>query len=290
MHSGTKPPKIRRADNVSDFLHHVQEIYCNWFTQDDDPFVPWFRGQQEAEWQLTPKLYRGRDFEKVKADEMEDEMREEFIKRAPIMCETLPGGNERHAEWDWYFIMQHHGMATRLLDWTEGALIALYFAVRHNSGNKDAAVWVLDPYELNKRVIGKEWIIPVSATGVEPDKYVRKVEKWLPTRFKHMEGVPPKPVAIDPTHVVRRISSQHSCFTIHGRDKKGLDRLQDEESTCLVKILIPRSGVNGIKKQLRTCGINEATIFPDLDGLSRAINAKWGIGKGAEAKSGRGSK
>ena len=63
----------------------MQEIHSKWFTQDDGPFVPWFRGQQEAEWLLTPRLYRGRELEKVKADEMEDEMREEFIKRARIM-------------------------------------------------------------------------------------------------------------------------------------------------------------------------------------------------------------
>jgi hypothetical protein len=71
---------------------------------------------------------------------------------------------------------------------------------------------------------------------------------------------------------------------------RGLDRLQDQEGTCLVKILIPSSVINNMKKQLRICGINEATIFPDLDGLSRSINAKWGIGVGAEATSGKATK
>lgn len=96
---------------------------------------------------------------------MEDEIREEFIKRAPVLCEKVPIGSEQRVEWEWYFMMQHFGTATRLLDWTEGALIALYFAVRSNDGSDDAAVWVLDPYQLNKRVIGKEWIIPPSAVG-----------------------------------------------------------------------------------------------------------------------------
>jgi len=169
-------------------------------------------------------------------------------------------------------------MATRLLDWTEGALIALYFAVRHNAGDEDAAVWVLDPYELNKRVIGKDWIIPPSAIGVKQDEWVKKVERWLPTRFTS-NPLPPEPVAVDPTHVVRRISSQHTCFTIHGHDKLGLDRLQSERKGLLVKIVILSSGVHSIRKDLHTCGINEVTIFPDLDGLGRLINAKWEIGE-----------
>jgi hypothetical protein len=46
------------------------------------------------------------------------------------------------------------------LDWTEGALIALYFAVRHNAGDEDAAVWMLNPYKLNKPLIGKDWVTP----------------------------------------------------------------------------------------------------------------------------------
>jgi hypothetical protein len=272
------PPERREANNVSQFLQHVEEIQRDWFREEEGPWGPWFRGQQQAEWSLTPKFYRPRGFPEVKPEEVEYEMREEFIKRAPILCEALPSGSERRGEWEWYFIMQHFGMATRLLDWTEGALIALYFAVRHNAGDDDAAVWVLDPYELNKRVIGKEWIIPPSATGVKQDKWVKKVERWLPTRFTSIP-LPLKPVAVDPTHVVRRISSQHSSFTIHGRDKLGLDRLQGERKGLLVKIVILSSGLHSIKKHLRTCGINEAAIFPDFDGLGRLINAKWEIGE-----------
>jgi hypothetical protein len=268
----------REAKDISQFLQYVEEIQRDWFREKDGPWGPWFRGQQQAEWLLTPKFYRPRGFPEVRPEEVEYEMREEFIKRAPILCETLPGGSERRGEWEWYFIMQHFGMATRLLDWTEGALIALYFAVRHNAEDNDAAVWVLDPYELNKRVIGKEWIIPPSATGVKKDKWTRKVQRWLPTRFANIR-LPLKAVAVDPTHVVRRISSQHSCFTIHGRDKLGLDRLRGQKNGFLVKIVILSSGVPNIKKHLRTCGINEATIFPDMDGLGRLINAKWEMGE-----------
>ena len=110
----------------------------------------------------------------------------------------------------------------------------------------------------------------MSATGVKWDVYVEKVQKWLPTRFTDMRGLPLKPVAVWPTHVVRRISSQHSCFTLHGRDEAGLDGLLDETNPCLVKIVIRGSKVDAIKKDLRICGINESTIFPDLDGLRGA--------------------
>lgn len=230
---------------------------------------------------MKPRLYRGNvKFRDVKKDEVEDEMREEFIKRAPVLCENLPVVDDRRSEWEWYFMMQHFGAATRLLDWTEGALIALYFAVRDSTGSEDAAVWVLDPYELNKQpdVLGREWILPPSATGIKNDKWKRRVQKWLPTRFTGMRGLPEKAVAIEPTHVVRRMSSQHSCFTIHGRDESALDKLQAEEDGCVVKILVPAGKIDEIRRDLRICGINEATIFPDLDGLGRSIDARWDIG------------
>ena len=279
MANGSKQRRTLNANSVTEFLKQVQEIrdLKGWF-KGDRQWGPWFRGHQRASWPLKPKLYRDRDFNYIKANNVEDEIREEFIKRAPVLCEKVPIGSEQRAEWEWYFMMQHFGAATRLLDWTEGALIALYFAVRSNAGSDDAAVWVLDPYQLNKPVIGKEWIIPPSAVGVtKKDKNL--ISKWLPARFTKMRGVPREAVAIEPTHVVSRINSQHSCFTIHGKDPHSLEQFQDGKSSCLEKIVIPGFKANDIKRDLRVYGINETTIFPDLDGLGRAIDARWEIGE-----------
>jgi len=275
MRTGPASLQTFKARSVNEFLEHVQKI-CgrdDWFASEDE-WGPWFRGHKEATWELKPKLYRGRLPKNPRG--REDEIREEFIKRAPILCEALPASDEMRAEWEWYFMMQHHKAATRLLDWTDGAFIALYFAVKDNSKDQDAAVWVLDPYELNKRVIGKEWVLPPSATGLER-KYRKRLAEWLPRRFpQKYRDLPLRAVAIEPTHLVRRMSSQHSCFTIHGSDPGALDKLRGERKPCLFKIVISKSAVKDIERDLRRCGIDESTIFPDLDGLGQSINARWG--------------
>lgn len=207
-------PIMEYAQSVNDFLSWANGINKRWFDEDENGWGPWFRGHQQAHWPLCPKLYRDYGgYRAVKRNETEDEIREEFIKRAPILSTSLPDGDEQRAEWEWYFRMQHFGTPTRLLDWTEGALIALYFAVKDNPGFYDAAVWALDPFELNERVIGRNYIISPSAIGVTaPER--KKVAPWLPARFTKMKELPKEAIAIDLTHVVQRISTQHACFTI----------------------------------------------------------------------------
>ena len=168
--------------------------------------------------------------------------------------------------------MQHSGAPTRLLDWSEGALIGLYFAVRNNPGFYDAAVWVLDPYKLNKRVVGKQELICPTISMDSADR--RLLKHWLPDPFaKRKTKLRPEPVPVYPAHTAQRISSQRSCFTIHGSDQNGLDKLEGDD--LLIKIVIPSINVTEIRRELEVYGIDEATIFPDLDGLGRCVSARW---------------
>lgn len=185
--------------------------------------------------------------------------------RAPSLTDVRPQN-----PWEWYFMMQHSGAPTRLLDWTEGALIGLYFAVKDNDGTDDAAVWMVDPWWLNKKVVGHSEVIPPAATVGMDDNDAKRYTRWLPKRFAKSE-LPRLPAAVYATHMVTRISSQRSCFTVHGSEVDGLERLAERKKANLVKMTIPKKVIGRIKQQLVICGIDELTIYPDLDGLGRLL-------------------
>ena len=147
------------------------------------------------------------------------------------------------------------------------------WTVKDNPGFYDAAVWVLDPFDLNRRAIGREEVIPPSASGVLPGEK-RLVDPWLPPRFKNMAGAGPTDRRVSDSHRSKNEYST-SCFTVHGMDAKGLDKLQGNKNGCLVKITIPSFRVQAIRRELEASGIDEVTIFPDLAGLSRSLALKW---------------
>jgi hypothetical protein len=235
--SGTKLMTTKLvANDVPEFLALVTKIARQWFTKEEG-WGPWFRGHRDASWDLTPTLYR--DPPPIRGIRVvEDEIRQEFIIRAPSLSAERPQNS-----WEWYFLMQHSGAPTRLLDWTEGALIALYFAVRNKLDETDAAVWVLNPWGLNECVLGIDEVIAPSAEAGLFKLDAERYDPWLPARYQKFKTLKAKlPVAIYPTHFARRISSQRSCFTVHGSVRNGFDALPTKlRVTNLVKILIPGS-------------------------------------------------
>jgi hypothetical protein len=244
--------KELRATSVPQFVRRVSELGNEWDVE------LWLRGHEDASWRLTPTLYRYEDPD-------EAELRIDFQRRA---VKLIPGSRPA-SHWEWYFLMQHYRAPTRLLDWTDGALIALYFAARHDPSKprtaSDIAVWILDPSWLNKRSLQRRtiaisdweelrpWLHP------DPEAEVRK-------KF---------PVAVDPVHLEVRMAAQRSHFTIFGKDKRGIEAAAKEDrSARLCKIVLP----GGDRKceqyldDLAACGIRESTVFPDLEGLARELS------------------
>lgn len=175
------PAEFKIVRSVEDFIKEISILRSEWF-YDDESLVPWCRGQERAEWDLMPKLYR------LTSDDdylnTEYEIREAFTTRAPALSDyAKPSDASVLNNWESYFVMQHYGAPTRLLDWTEASLVALYFAVRSNAGNFKAAVWALDAWQLNQRVINTDEVIPPADPGtLSTDR--KKVAAWLPERFK----------------------------------------------------------------------------------------------------------
>jgi FRG domain len=271
--SAVGAPKGHSAENLTQFLDVVRKIRVRWSsgtftTVKAGARILWFRGQQNANWGLQPKLLRP-EFTAAAQPESEAEIRQEFQSRALQMIQgRLPAD-----KWEWYFLMQHYGAPTRLLDWTDSPLIALFFALHEHPGDRDAAVWMLDPWWLNQK-LRKGIDGPMESDWEEAQPYLLDIEE----AFGGGEGGPTVPAAIEPPHVDRRLAVQRSHFVIFGKTKD-LARTRAAREPIrtrrLVRILIPSISIKAIYEELENAGVTMSMLFPDLEHLSKELCAKW---------------
>ena len=133
---GAEEETPNRVQSVADFIERVRADSEGW------PHV-WFRGEPgHVNTPLLPRLYRDRD---DGTRHNENKLLQAFRMRAPIFAAaSCP---DRSAVDQWMFLAQHVGLPTRLLDWTESALVGLYFALLQT---EKPVVWMLNPMELNR--------------------------------------------------------------------------------------------------------------------------------------------
>lgn len=253
--------------------------------------VPWFRGEpRNISKPLLPRLFRHKGDDK-KHDE--NKLLQYFRMKAPSL--GLPYVPSREYTDQWLFLAQHVGLPTRLLDWTEGLLIALHFALYSNEDG--AIIWMLNPNELNRRSVSANkdeeyaltWYRPAKSPLDKEDletiqELIEKdgkiilppIHENLGSINIHMAWTQDKisgttfPVAIHPTNIHPRMSSQISRFTIHG--KKETDMCQMELGLgVLRKYSIADEAIPGLKQELRMLGIIHSSLFPELDGLSTEL-------------------
>jgi len=143
--------------HINEFIDKIMNDLTKW----DEGVKPWFRGESgNKHLPLCPKI------QKFESNE-ENYLLQSFRRQAGGLTNVPPRSG--HTDM-WLFLAQHYGIPTRLLDWTEGALHALYFAI--NRENSNLRVYMLNPLKLNEFAGSKN--IPPNY----PLSWVKGVEHW----------------------------------------------------------------------------------------------------------------
>lgn len=223
-----------------------------------NPALPiWFRGQANSSWNLLPSLAR-----KSKTSKAESALIKRFKQNA------LPHLTGRPAsEWEWMFLMQHYRLPTRLLDWTESPLTALYFAVQNHNNSinrQDGALWCLNPVELNQHAnIRFESNIEIPAFDHDDI-----LDNYLPSRIASETTSELNPIAAIALRNSPRIAAQLGTFTITHRTHLKLESLGDKKHVW--RLIIPSDKKENLLQELAHLRINQLTLFPELDSVAAA--------------------
>jgi hypothetical protein len=234
----------------------------------------WFRGQSDAEWKLKPGALRD-DFLNTAAQrrpnlqltfDKETQGRAlEFAIMSQFKDDAAHLISAGTTNTELYFLAQHHGIPTRLLDWSRSPLVAIFNAVNENS-ERDGVV-----YRINAR--------NVYSTGVrevlfEDDPLVKDTVDAVfrsDYRFKYSET----PLPVTPLLRVGRIMPQQSQFTLH---PPGSIEFEDKR-LCgfLDKVLIPNRSKARLLGELRLLGAHWGSLYPDLDHIAKELKVRHGL-------------
>jgi hypothetical protein len=267
------------------------------------PFGIWYRGERDFKFNLQPTLFRSLPSAK-QFDE--SSIFHNFRLENPEQHKSVPDN------FSWLTLMQHHGAPTRLLDWSESLLTALYFAVSGVKDQTEAKLTVLNAVRLNNVVLGnysvgvcpQDWLAVVARTELmrshSPEdlfdyRSVNRHEEFIKLRMREKKDNEQiikllrldYPVAVSPLRFHARLKVQSGTFTIHGgkpnhssfspKSIEDVNKEQIHSGKPPVFIRYTIQEASRILEELRLLGINEHTLMCDIDSKARHIANTWTV-------------
>ena len=240
----------------------------------------WFRGLPDSSYKLLPSMYHPDKFLDIT---LESFLMNRFKQNAHQFLDFRPQG-----EWEWLFLMRHYGLPSRLLDWTESPLVALFFAIHKlDQSNRatlptdtDGALWCLLPTKLNEAArISNPIEIPMfSDEEGRNDLAQSQMDNYRPSRIniqidsrnrrggRSGSSTNVAPLAGIAIRTSRRIQAQQGVFTIHHSDPTPVEAVGD--GTHAWRYIIPKDKKEDLAKELQRLRVNALSVFPDLDNVA----------------------
>jgi hypothetical protein len=250
--SPVKCPKVPfRIASLADYF-----AVLNRMTTGDDPF--WFRGHSSVLYSLTPSALRyPTDAQRQKALDLLAE-----FKRVAEMKLTRPPQPQEDLRW--VQLAQHYGLPTRLLDWSENATTALYFACAELK--KDGFVFVINPIALNRLSH------PTRPKILDPVGDAEIIRQYLSLGTRRTKKGR-LPVAINPVWNSERLMVQKGVFTLHGT----VFDMDGDDIPSLAAVPVMADSKEQLRRELQRVGIDEMTIFPEIEHSCIHLKRKSGL-------------
>ena len=222
-----------------------------------------YRGAADASWPLLTSLDQlgGARQPHTKAD------LEEYILRNFIRYSRPYFGTQPVNDWEVLVAAQHHGLPTRLLDWTYSPLVAAHFATMEPEVTTDRAVWRLD-----WKTVHRFFELPELALLIQDlESLLGGTRPFTPsTLFAMPAGARPFACMLEPPSLDARIVAQSAAFTLCSDKRQSFDRFLERHGLgdALTKLVIPAAEAGRIRDQLDLVSVDERRLFPDLDGVA----------------------
>lgn len=175
---------------------------------------------------------------------------------------------EEMSEWRWLTLAQHHGLPTRLLDWTYSPFVALHFATANpNKYDLDGAIWAVDFVEVN-RLLPPPLIDVLNEAGSNTFT-LEMIERALP-EIKSFDALDDHQLLMffEPPSLDARIVNQFAFFSVMNGPGKSLDAWLANNPNVFQRIIIPAELKWEVRDKVDQANITERILFPGLDGLA----------------------